>query len=440
MKLSSMLLVCWLACIPAGNSYELRPQETGVTRIRVPEDPEAAALHDLLAAAQAAMERKDYQTAVQDYQDYLAKKPNDAVTHFNLGYVYTAMQRPSDAKAEYEKAISLDPKMAVAYVNLGLTLLDTDPRAAIAPLQRAVALAPNEAHPRYVLGLALERAGDLPGAIEQYDAAEKLDDKDFNVHHSLGRALLSSSRPADAEPEFRRAITLRPDSSLAHVGFAQTLLAEGKLEAADSELAAYLEAKPGDIEARLEHASVLLDLHKNDDALRELDKAATFGPEGIRALKLRSQIYFEQKRFDDNVPVLQSAARLAPRDPDIPAQLGHLYLEKKDYPNAVRELITASKMDPSSNDVLGDLVTAQYLNKNYPAALQGLDLLSQRKSLPAGTWFLRATCYDRLGQRAEALEAYQKFLQLNKDAQNDMYFEATARARTLARELGDKKR
>ena len=89
---------------------------------------------------------------------------------------------------------------------------------------------------------------------------------------------------------------------------------------------------------------------------------------------------------------------------------------------------------------LTDLVTAQYFNKNYQAALQGIDLLSQRKPLPMGSWYMRATCYDKLGEAAQALDAYQKFLQLNKDENSDMYFVATARVRTLERELKEKKR
>ncbi|MGA9889705.1 MAG: tetratricopeptide repeat protein, partial [Candidatus Acidiferrales bacterium] len=164
------------------------------------------------------------------------------------------------------------------------------------------------------------------------------------------------------------------------------------------------------------------------------------GPESLRALRLRALIYFRKKDYDHAVPVLTKAVALAPNDPDLPAQLGHVYLEKKDYPNAVNELVVAIKMNPGANDVLGDLVTAEYLNKNYVAALHGLDILAQRETLPLGSWFIRATCYDKLGQPAPALEAYQKFLQLNKDEDSDMYFEATARARTLTRELQNKKR
>ena len=155
----------------------------------------------------------------------------------------------------------------------------------------------------------------------------------------------------------------------------------------------------------------------------------------MRALKLRAQIYFEKQRFDDAIPVLQRAQALAPNDPLIPALLGHLQLEKKAYAEAVRELIAAFQMAPTSDDVLKDLVLAQYMNKNYPAALDGIDLLSKRESLPPGSWFMRADCYDKLGQAANALEAYQRFLNLNKDTNNDMYFDATARVRTLDREL-----
>jgi Tfp pilus assembly protein PilF len=106
----------------------------------------------------------------------------------------------------------------------------------------------------------------------------------------------------------------------------------------------------------------------------------------------------------------------------------------------VQELSLAMKVNTSSLDVLTDLAAAEYLSKNYGAALTLLDILAKHEDLPYGSWFIRATCYDRLGQVAPALEAYKKFLSLNKDETSDMYFEAAARARTLTRELQNKKR
>jgi tetratricopeptide (TPR) repeat protein len=140
------------------------------------------------------------------------------------------------------------------------------------------------------------------------------------------------------------------------------------------------------------------------------------------------------------VPVLRKAAAIAPHDPDIPARLGRVYLAKKDYPSALRWLATAYNANPSANDLLAQVIEAEYLNKNYAEALAGLDALSRREQLPAASWYLRATCYDKLGQIAEALDAYQKFLELNRDENSDMYFVSTTRVRVLTRELKDKKR
>lgn len=409
-------------------------------------DPQSQALSRLLADAQAAVDRQDYDTAAQDYQDYLEKKPDDAEVHFNLGYVYTAMQRPDDAETEYEKAIELapdDPKMAPAYQNLGLTLLPKDPAAAVDPLQQAAELAPQDARTKWLLGMALENSGKLAPAIEQYQAAERLNAKDFDTRLALGHALIAAGRPADAEAELREALALRPDDphvAQIHLELGQCLIMQKKNEPAAAELAAYLQLHPGDAARRLDRASLLIDLSKYDDALAELDRAANGKPETLPALRLRARIFYEQKRWDDLIPVLQKAAALAPKDASIPAQLGEVYLTKKDYSDAARTLIVAYNLEPGTLDVLVNLVEAEYQAGDYAGTLQALDLLAKQKDLPAPSWFIRASCYDKLGQPVQALDAYQRFLQLNTDQNSDMYFAAAARARELAREIRDKKK
>ena len=383
-----------LACCTLSTAVGIAPLVFAQTtsKKRIPADPAELALDNLLTTAQAAMERKDFQAAAQNYQDYLAKKPDDALVHFDLGYAFMSMEKLSDAKGEYEKAISLDPKMEPAYLNLGLTLVDTDPGAAVAPLQKAVELNPNQPGPKFLLGVAFEKKHNLSEAIEQYQAAEVLDGTDFNIRFALARVLLETGHAAEAEPEFRAAAGMRPDNSVARLGLARSLLMQKHLDEGAAELEKYLAIQPDDVGARVEHASALVDMAKYEDALAELDKAATSSPEGLRALKLRSQIYFEKKRYADAVPVLQKAEALAPQDPMLPARLGHVYLENKQYPDAVRELIVAFKMDSGSGDTLKDLVLAQYLNKNYPAALEGIDLAAESFAghrLAGGLWYQR---------------------------------------------------
>jgi superkiller protein 3 len=430
-----------LACVTVACG-RAEAQAVGTSRRRIVQDPEAATLNQLLADAQKALDAKDYATAAKDYQDYLAKKPDDAAIHFQLGYTYTALRQSSDAAQEYQKAIDLNPKMAEAYLNLGLTLAQTDPAAAIAPLTKAVELKPDQIEANFALGVAYERTRKLPEAEQGYAAAVRVDPKNFDAHASLARVLLAEKKAPEAEAEFRAALAIQPDSAAEHLGLAQTLTLEKKPDEAAEELKKYGALHPNDPGAAAAQASLLADAGKDDEALAALDAAAaaTNGKETSQALKLRAAILFRKKDYAALVPALQKLIALEPKNPDYPAELGHALLEKKDYAGAVDELIVALTMNPKSDDVLKDLILSEYLAKNYPAALHGLDDLAKREELPLGSWFVRATCYDRLGQKPEALAAYQKFLSMNKDENSDMYFEASARARILTREIKEKRR
>jgi tetratricopeptide (TPR) repeat protein len=422
----------------------LASAQVNTTRTKIPQkdDPDQAASNSLLAAAQDAMTKKDYPAAVDAYQQYLSKRPNDAIAHFQLGYALTALSRPADAKLEYERAIELNPNMGEAYENLGLTLLHADPAAAIESLRHATELRRGDANMIWALGTAYEAAGKLPEAVEQYKAASELPGAGPVVQVSLGRALLKAGSTAEAEAAFRATLAWHrggmPEAQ-AHLGLAEVHLANKQLEAAATEFHTYLESQANDSGARRQLASVLSDLAKNDQALAELDRAGSSATEPLPALLLRSKIYYQAKRYDDAIPVLIKAAGLAPKDADIFARLGHVYLEKRDYANAARSLAAALQLDPKGNDILGELVAALYFNKNYAAALKEIELLEQRESLPPVALFMRAACYDKLGQAAEALGAYQKFLAVNKDETTDMFFEAASRSRALSTELKNKR-
>jgi Flp pilus assembly protein TadD len=428
-------------CLLAGACpAHLSAQSASTARKRVA-DPAVAELNRLLVAAQDAVDQKDYPAAAKDYQDYLAKKPDDAQAHFNLGFAYTAMKLPADARMEYEKAISLDPKMAVAYLNLGITLLGIDPKAAVEPLQKAAELSPEDAHTRYFLGVALERDGKTAAAIEEYETAAKSDEKNIELQNALGHALLVAGRPVDAETTYRRALSLNPqgaDQARTHVGLAEALVAQKKMEEAVAELDTYLQAQPNDAGARRQRAFALADLGKEDEALAELDRAAGGGQESLPTLKLRAQLYLGKERYDEAISVLRKAEALAPREADLSAALGHVYFEKRDYVNAVPELVKAYNLDASDSSVMADVVAAEYELKNYSGTLQALDELAKHKELPASAWFIRGVSYDKLGALKEALDAYNRFLQMNKDENSDMYFSAAARARALPREIREK--
>jgi tetratricopeptide (TPR) repeat protein len=390
---------------------------------------------ELLDQGQKAMDRQDYAAAAETYRRFVADQPDEAYGHFQLGYAYTALNRHDEATAEYRKAVELDPKMSAAQMNLGLELLEKDPASAVEPFQKAAELMPDQARPRFLLGWALERSSQAAPAIEQYQQAEKLDAKNFDIHFALGRALLASQRAADAETEFRLALELKPDSRQSELGLAESLIAQKKFEPAANQLGAYLKSQPQDSESRIQRAKVLADLSKFDEALAELDQAEKIKPATLATLKLRAQLYLEMKKYPEETAALQKAIALAPKEANLHDRLGHALLEQRQYPPAAQEFGIAYQLDPRMTPALRNWISAQFLAQNYAATLAGLDLLEKHEPPTDGTMFVRAVCYDKLGKQPEALDAYQKFLTLHPGTNDDQYFEAAARARSLTKSL-----
>ncbi len=68
-----------------------------------------------------------------------------------------------------------------------------------------------------------------------------------------------------------------------------------------------------------------------------------------------------------------------------------------------------------------------------------MDRLAERETPTAYSWFIRATCYDKLWQKVEAVAAYEKFLTLDAGRSQTQGIQARARIRTLKRELEQKR-
>lgn len=423
-----------LACAYPGS----HSQNTSRQVYRV-SDPEAKALNDLLVSAQSHMDKQDYAAAVAEFQQYLAKQPTDAAIHFQLGYAFTALKKSADAQREYAKTVELNPKMAAAQLNLGLTLLETDPAAAVAPLRQAAALMPDQARPEFLLGWALERSGQTAEAIEKYRAAEKLEVGNFDIHMALARTLLASSRTPEAQREFQAVLAIKPDMPAAHLGLAQCLIAQKKPADAVPELRQYLKTRPADDDTRLQLAGLLRDLGKTDQALGELQIIST-GPALSSALKMEAEIYEQQKDPARAATALGEVVEAAPNDADAHAELGRLYLRAKHYSAAAKELAAALQLNPKDDTLLSNLVAAHYLGGDFAGALNILAALEQRRPLTLDEWYLRALCDDKLGRVPDAYAAFQKFLDMNKGAENDEFFIASARARALESELKDRRK
>ena len=397
--------------------------------------PQEDPLAPLMQQANDAIDKKDFAAALEPLQKYVAQKPDDPIAHFQLGYAYAGLKRWEEAKAEFLRAIAQDPKMAPAHLNLGLVLMDSEPGAAAEAFRQTAELQPAESRPRFLAGFALEQAGKFTEAIEQYRGALALSPKDYEYRFALGRVLLRTGNASDAEMHFREAVAAREDSAPARLGLAQALLTQKKYESGIDALAEYLKLNPGDRAERLDHASVLLEIDRYDDALAELDRTEAGSAPTAEGLKMRGNIYLHQQKWKASSEALTQAISLLPQDPELLEWLGHVEMELRDYPTAIKFLGRAYANHPQSVDALRDLATAFFLNEDYAAAIGAMDRLARGEPPRPISWFVRATCYDKLSRKAEAIDAYQKFLDQGNGENDTQHFLAHHRILILQNEL-----
>ena len=119
--------------------------------------------------------------------------------------------------------------------------------------------------------------------------------------------------------------------------------------------------------------------------------------------------------------------------------LGRVYMQLHDYKNAELELKNAVRLDQNNLTYWKDLSSTFYLAGNYPGTLAVLNAVAKVEKPSAGTWFIRALCYDKLQQTQPALDAYQKFLELDQDKNPDQVWQAQQRSIVLKKVL-EKKR
>jgi len=424
-----------------GNQLTARAQSPSKPKPAVQSKSQRVAnpLNDLLEEARRDIDKSNFEAAIAPLQKVIADQPEFAYAHFQLAYVYTALKRTDEARAEYARTLAIDPKMSEAYLNLGMLLLDKEEdAAAVAPLRKAVELLPAQSRPRYLLAVALDRSGNHAGAAESFEALIHLDPNDITALDYLGWAALREGQSGEAEARFRRALEVQPQGSEALKGLAHSLDAQKKPEAAGA-YRDYLELMPNDSESRARLIHLLVELQQNDAALAELDRLDAGKRPTLESLKLRADVQIAGKKWDDSITTVQQALVLAPNDAQLHGGLGRILLQKRNFAAAEKELRIALRLDGKNLTYWKDLSSTFFLEGNYPAALATLDEIAKVEQPGAGVWFIRAICYDKLNQPKPALEAYQKFLELDQDKNPDQVWQAKERSKVLQRMLERKR-
>jgi tetratricopeptide (TPR) repeat protein len=267
---------------------------------------------------------------------------------------------------------------------------------------------------RVSLGNALQQAGQINEAMEQYREVLRLDPNQEHANLDLGVALAMTGQLPEAANCFARALRNRPDWSGAHLNLARALFELGDFSGA---LTHYAEAVRLDSNAVVAFTSLAGDLSargKSDEAVRYYLEALRFNPADAEAHYHLGLEWLQRGRIDEAMASFREAVRLEPDLTDAHFQLAAALVNRRAISEAISQYHETLRLNPESLLALNNLAwilathpEAQF--RNGPEAVQlaerACELTSYQQTVFVGT--LAAACAEA-GRFDDAVATAQK--------------------------------
>jgi tetratricopeptide (TPR) repeat protein len=180
----------------------------------------AAALKKSFEEGVAATQTKDFDLAIQKFNEAATAAPNCYDCYYNIGYAYSQKKDEKQAEGAWLKAVELKPDYAEA-LNALATLYNNQKRfdEAAAMSQKAAALGGGagggSADAIYNQGIILWNQGKIPEAKEKFEEAIKANPNHPEAHYQLGMAQLNAGDLAAAVTSFEKYLQLAPSGQFA---------------------------------------------------------------------------------------------------------------------------------------------------------------------------------------------------------------------------------
>ncbi len=309
---------------------------------------------------------------------------SDPKAYDTLAGVLAAEQKWDQARAQFEKAYSLDPKDVSPLMQEAQTWVaqNTIPNA-LAVIDRAIQADPKNVQVLVFRAELFAKQNDIPKAAAAYDDAVAAADSDTDKAGVMVRKALmyaGARQQSQAQATFNAAIAQYPTMYSLHTAFGEYYLAQHDQRRAEQEFLAALKGDHNDVSALYDMANL---------------KQA-------------------QGRTTDAISYLKQLSQVAPSAQTL-AILGQAYVGVHDYAHA-REACGKSFEMSRNPDTLGCIAGSDYSLKNFKEAAQIFDVLNsnvkQFMDHNPQLLYMAGSSYAHTNQKPKAVDSYKRLLKL----------------------------
>ena len=346
-----------------------------------------------------------YTEAEVAYQKALQLAPNDAMIHHQFGNIIKKQGNDYPLIIKHQKkAIAIDPRLASAHLQLGLTYSQVKQWSlAITFYNQAIALDTDLVEAEYNLAQAYLRLGDQDKAQQHLDnfqrkkalfdqiahlkgAFQRSTDliKQAQISANIGQAYLKQKQYQKSIQYYQKSIGLDPKLAVSYngIGLAYVML------------------------------------NRYDLAVTNQKKAIELQPDLAEAQAALGLIYLRQNKPNLALEAYQKSVELKPDLADAQQQIGLIHLSQQSYVQAELSFRKALEIDPLSADNYHNLgLTLAYQDKIKTAIdvyLRAIQLRpdSEIEAL-AESHFLLAEAYNQSSNEIAAEKSYLQAIKIN---------------------------
>ena len=324
--------------------------------------PEAARLYDIGLRALAHGDQEKARTALEET---IALDASLADAHCVLGLIYKGAEETHAAADAFRQAILADRNYIEAYYELGDVLLVHlgDTAQATQVLQKIVAMDPDHARTRTLLGTAYFRDNLTDAAIRELQHAITLDPTSQAAHYTLGNALLQQEAWQSAIDTFKELIELDPFHAKAHFSLGTAYRRIGETERAQrnlqrfevlsieeeqlTHLKRFVRLNPTNTEAWYRLGRIQLKRQRYAEATQSLERYIALAPQETRGYEALGYAHFQQQHYKQTVTMYQKVVQQKPNVATYRNSLAGAYLMLEQYSEAIAQYQTAIHLKPS---------------------------------------------------------------------------------------------
>src|SRR5438552_13822412 len=181
-------------------------------------------------------------------------------------------------------------------------------------------------HRKY--GAALQEAGRLDEAVEQYNIALGFDPNDAKTHYNLATALVAQSKIDAGLEHFERALRIDPKGEDYRYDYGYALERVGRSDEAAVQYQAAIKFKPKYAPYHYAYAAYLTKTHKFDEAIPQYREALRLKPNYIEAHSDLGNALFAKNELEEAKTHYLEAIRLDPRLAEARNNLGSVYFRQ----------------------------------------------------------------------------------------------------------------